>query len=194
MPVLDDVADAGRRAGVVFEHQELARPVAHDVRAADVHIGAVRQVDAAHDRPVVRIAEDELGRDHPVRQDLLVVVDVVQQVVERGDALAHARLDARPVLRREHARDAVEGKDAVDRVALGIDGEGDAEVAQLRVGVRGTTLQLLQRERGEAIADRLPSAAARHLAPETAGVVAGKDWVGHRRSLTAENWRGSPLS
>ena len=54
VPVLDDIADARRRAGVVFEHHELARPVAHDVRAADVDIGAVRQVHAAHDRPVVR--------------------------------------------------------------------------------------------------------------------------------------------
>jgi hypothetical protein len=38
------------------------------------------------------------------------------------------------------------GEHAVGRVALRIHGEGDAEVAQLRVGVRGAPLQLVQRQ------------------------------------------------
>ena len=52
----------------------------------------------------------------PSLQDLLVVVDVVEQQVERRDALHDAALDMPPFGGREHARDHVERQDAVDRV------------------------------------------------------------------------------
>ena len=91
--------------------------VADDVGAADVDVGPVRQIDAAHLRAVVAVAEDQLGRDDAVPQHLLLVVDVVEQQVERGDPLEDAALDVPPVLGRQDARDHVERQDAVDRVA-----------------------------------------------------------------------------
>jgi len=142
VPVLDHVADAGRRARVVFQHHEAARRVADDIDAANVDVGAVRQVDAAHDRLEVGVAEDQFRRDHSVGEDLLVVVDVVQQVVQRGDPLPDPGLDGRPIGRGQHTRDAIEGQHSVRRVALRIHREGDAQVAQLGIGVRSAPLQL----------------------------------------------------
>jgi hypothetical protein len=99
VPVLDDVADAGRRADVVLEDEEAALLVPDDVGAADVHVGPVRQVEAPHGGAVVRVAEDELGREHAVAEDPLPVVEVLEQQIDRCDPLAHAALDLAPLAR-----------------------------------------------------------------------------------------------
>ena len=155
MPVLDDVGHARRRARVVLEHLEAAVGVAHEVDAGDCHIGAERQVDAVHLAPVVRIARDELGRDEAVLEDLLLVVDVLDEPVDRGDALDAARLDDLPVGGRDDARDDVEGQDAVDRVLVGVNGEGDAEIEELAVGGARAALQRRGLEAAEALPDFL---------------------------------------
>ena len=143
--VLDDVADPRRGAGIVFEHEKGAVFVAHDVGAADVDIGLVRQVDAAHVGPVVRVAEDQVGRDDAVRQHVLVVVDVVEQQVDRGDALDDAAFEMAPFRGRQHPRQHVERQDAVDRLGVGIDRKGDAEIVELGIGGGGAFLERLDR-------------------------------------------------
>ena len=40
---------------------------------------------------------DQLTRDNPVPEDLAIVVDVVEEVVQRGDALGQTTLDNRPL-------------------------------------------------------------------------------------------------
>ena len=52
--------------------------VAHDVDAGDVRVDAAGRVDADHLAPEVARAEHELGRDPPVAQDPLLVVDVLR--------------------------------------------------------------------------------------------------------------------
>ena len=96
MAVLDDVADAGWRSRVVLQNHQGAVLVSDEVGAADVDVGAMREIDALHDGTVVGIAEYEVGRDHAILDDLLVVVEIVQQEVERGDALDHARARCAP--------------------------------------------------------------------------------------------------
>jgi hypothetical protein len=177
-PVLDDVGDAGGRAAVVFQHQEAAGVVAHDVGAADMDVGAAGHVEADHLRPVVGIAEHECARYHAVLQDALFVVDVVEEEVECGDALDNAGFDLLPLRRRQHARDDVERQDAVDSVLLGIDGEGDAQIEQLVLGVAGAAAQFVDGDAAETLAQRLGVGRRRidpaeQLAVVAACVVAG---------------------
>ena len=68
--------------------------IAHQVAADDVGVDAERHVDAAQLAPVARGAEHQLGRHHALLQDALLVVDVVQEQVQRPDALLEAALDA----------------------------------------------------------------------------------------------------
>ena len=70
----------------------------------------------------------------PVAQDALVVVDVVEEEVERGDALAQPALDVLPLGARDDARDQVEREDALEPLLLAVDGEGDALVEERGVG------------------------------------------------------------
>ena len=90
-PVLEHVAHAGRHAQVVLEHVHRAVGVAHEVGAGDVRPHAELRVDApALGAEVGRVVE-QLGREHAVGDDALVVVEVVDEPVERHEALDRAR-------------------------------------------------------------------------------------------------------
>ena len=74
--VLQHVGDAGRRAGIVFQHVEIVGIDAHDVDAGDVDIDVVRHVLAVHLRPEHRVLEDQVVGDDAGAQDVAAVVDV----------------------------------------------------------------------------------------------------------------------
>ncbi len=106
----------------------------------------MRQVVADHLAAEVDVAEHEVGRHDAVVQDLLVVIDVVEELVDRRDPLLDPALDDPPVGGGQDARDEVERQDAIDRVALGIDREGDPEIVELALGKLGAPAQLAQAE------------------------------------------------
>ena len=143
LAVLEHVAHAAGHAQVVLEHVVAAAAVgvggAHDVDAGDVRVDAAGDVDAHHLGAELRVAEHLLGRHDAGLEDLLVVVDVVDEAVQRRDALAQAALHLAPLVRRDHARDQVErdqplGAGAV--LVLGaVDGEGDADAAEDHLGL-----------------------------------------------------------
>ncbi len=92
------------------------------------------------------------------------------------DPLLDPGLDVAPRPRRQHARDDVEGQDAIDGILLAVDGEGDAEVEEFPLCIEGALTHCLQfarlqpvPERGELPA-RLPLS-SEQLAEERAGLV-----------------------
>jgi hypothetical protein len=70
-------------------HEEVVLAGAYDVDADDVTVDAERRLDAHHLRHEGRVADDELLGNLAGLDDLLPMVDVVHQGVER----AHALLD-----------------------------------------------------------------------------------------------------
>ena len=66
-------------------------------------------------------------RKHTVLDDTLRVINIVDEVIERADALFQARRDPVPLPRGNDARNDIERPGAIDRTALlVIDGEGHA--------------------------------------------------------------------
>ncbi len=82
--------------------------MAHEVAARDVRVDAARRADAVHGAGEVRAGGDQPPGHDPLADDLARVVDVVDEVVQRADALREAALDRAPFLAAEHARDEVE--------------------------------------------------------------------------------------
>ena len=180
--VFHHIGDAGGGAGVVLQHHELAGFVAHDIGAADMHIGVERHVEADHRLAVAGIAQHQFARDNAVLEDLALVVNVVKEHVQRADALDHAGLDLLPFRRCEYARDQVEGQDAVDRGRVRIDREGDAPFQQIAFGVGGSSSQGFDRQRRQPRQQQRQSGMGRlagpqQLAEEAPGVVALQDAV-----------------
>jgi len=107
---------------------------ADDVDAADVRINPVGHIHPHHLGTELRIALDLLTRNDTGFEDLLLVVDVVDEAVERRDALHQAGLHAFPLVRRDDARNQVKRDQALGARAVlvffAINGEGDAHVAK----------------------------------------------------------------
>ena len=135
MPVFDDIAYTGGRPRIVLENEERAVLVPHDIGAADIDVCLVRQIDVAHRRAIVAVAEDQLRRDDAVAQDMLLMVDIVEQQVDRGDPLRDAALEMLPFVARQDSRDHIERQDPVDRFGFRINRKGDSEIVELRIGI-----------------------------------------------------------
>ena len=120
------VGDAGRHAQIVFEHDKFAVFVADQIGAADIHIGAVRHREPAHLAAVMLGAVDHAARHQAVLQHAAVAVDVVQEKIEREDALLQAGFEARPFRRGDDARQQIGRNDPLGRLIVAIDREGDA--------------------------------------------------------------------
>ena len=97
-------------------------------------VDVARDVEPDHLAPEVPRAEDELGRHDPGLEDLLVVVDVVEEEVERAEPLLEAALDHLPLVGRHDPRHEVEREDPLGAGIVAVDGEADALRQEERVG------------------------------------------------------------
>ena len=79
----------------------------------------------------------------PALQDLLVVVDVVDERIERAHALLEAALEPRPLVDRQDARHDVEGDQPLGAFVLAVHGERDADAMEQRVGLGALVRQPL---------------------------------------------------
>ena len=91
-------------------------------------------------------AEDQLGRDDPVLEDQPLVIDVVNEKVERPNPLLEPALDAVPLGRRDQPGDRVERDDPLDALLAAVDRERDPLLPHRQVGDLVAALQLLRAE------------------------------------------------
>ena len=135
LAVLEHVRDARRRTRVVFEHEEIVFAGAHDVDADDVAIDASRRFDANHFRHERRILDHEFFGDAAGLQDLLAMVDVVHEGVQRTHPLLDAGLQAAPLFGCDNAWQHVERDQPLAGIIGAVDGEGDAGAAEQGFGL-----------------------------------------------------------
>ena len=135
-PVLEHVGDPRRGAHVVLEHLP-AVLVAHQVAAGDVGVHAARRANAVCRPREVRAAGDQRPGDDPGLDDLALVVDVVDELVERADPLREPAFDRPPLGARDDPRDEVERERPVHHLAVGAGQiEGDPLAHEDRVAQR----------------------------------------------------------
>ena len=142
-PVLQHVGDAGRRAGVVLQDVDLVLARADEVDADDVAVDAERRLDADHLGHEGAVLDDQLLGDALGLQDLLAVVDVVHEHVERAHALLDAGAQTPPLGARDDARHDVERDQALGRFVLAVDVEGDTGAPEQALGFPLLLLQIL---------------------------------------------------
>ena len=135
LAVLEHVGHARWRARIVLEHEEFVLAGAHDVDADDVGVDAGRRANPDHLGQEGLVAGDQLLRDAARAQDFLAMVDVVQEGIERLDALLDALREPAPFRAGDDAGHDVERDQPFGGVFLAIDGEGDARLAEDALGV-----------------------------------------------------------
>jgi hypothetical protein len=102
------------------------------------------------------------------------VIDVVEEGVDRLDALKAAAFDEVPFRAVEDARDEVERDQPFGRAALGIDGKGDAEPAKqllrrVLLGDERLDREIVEEARKRGISRPDVTAGRTHLIEELAG-------------------------
>ena len=130
LPVGQQVRHAARRAQVVLQHEVLALLVADQVRAHHVREDPAGRQHAVHLAPEVRRGVHQFRRDHAVPQDLRAAVDVGQERVQRPHPLRQARLDVRPLARRDDARHRIERERPLGALRVPVHRERDALIAE----------------------------------------------------------------
>ena len=123
--VLHHVGDPGRRAQVVLQHPEGALCVPDDVDAGDVDTHPVGRADPGSLPMEVLARRDQTPGQHPVAQDLLVSVDVVEEPLQGERPLGEAALELGPLGSGDHPWDHIQRERPF---LLPRQGEGDALV------------------------------------------------------------------
>ena len=116
---------------------------AHDVDADDVRVDAARGLHAHHLRHEGRVLDDQVFGHAAGADDLLAVIDVVHEGVERAHALLDAGGEPAPFGGAQDARDDVEGDEALGGGLVAVDGEGDAGAAEQRLGLAALALEVV---------------------------------------------------
>ena len=81
------------------------------------------------------------------------MVDVVQEAVERVDALPQALRQRVPFGLRDDARNGVEGNQPLGAGLVAVDGEGDADAVEQQVGLAALLGHALDRRLGEPVGE-----------------------------------------
>ena len=127
--VLQHVGDPRGNAQVVFQHVHGAVGIAHQVRATDMRPHPERGVDPHALRPEVLRFGQHLGGKNPVPDDLLLVIQVVDEQVQRLHTLLQTGLNAVPLLLLDNARHDIERPVAIDHaVVFAVHRERDAHL------------------------------------------------------------------
>ena len=123
---LQNIGDAGRTTGVVFENQIATVPVADQVGPAHVDVNVPRDIEAHEFRTeMLRAADDFLG-NNPFLHDALLMVDVVEKGIQRVETLFEAPLNVTPFVTGNDTRHEIERKNAFRALLLVVvDRKGD---------------------------------------------------------------------
>jgi len=179
-PVFQNIGDAAGRAHVIFQNVVLARfGVANQIDPANVRENPSRNLHIHHLAKKMRAGVNQRPRKLAVLQDALLAVDVLQEKIQRHDALRQAAVDSLPFRIRNNAGNQVEGKEPLGASAVAVDRKGDALDQEGKVGQLAPFLELLAGHGGEFleyIDIRRPRLAARteHLVVEIPRIIAGE--------------------
>src|SRR5579872_5221771 len=94
---------------------------------------------------------DVMPGNDVIANDFLVVIDIMQEQIQRSDALDEAGLDVAPLRGGNNPGDEIEWEDAFGSLVVAVNGESDALVEEGKVGHLPAFLELLVGQLVEAI-------------------------------------------
>ena len=133
----------------------MAVGIAHEVGARDVAPHAARRLQAdALLAEAFGGSHNVLG-DHAIAHDFLVVVQIVDQHVQRGDPLLEPALERLPFIAADDPRDDVERNDPLEPAAIAVDVERNSELHHRPVGRVLSAGEVFRQHAADALAERL---------------------------------------
>src|SRR5262245_22184805 len=108
--IFQNVADAAWATAIIFEHHVLPLVIADQVRAADVNVNILRHLEVHELAAKMFSRKDVVRGNNTLLDDSLLVINVVEEKIERRDALRQTAFEKFPFLRRNDSRDEIERK------------------------------------------------------------------------------------
>ena len=135
-----------------------------------MRVNVVGHIHAHHLRAELGVVLDLVARDDPGLQDFLLVINVVNEVVERGHALHQPGLHAFPLMRGNDAGNQVKRNQTLGAgavfILVTVDGKGDAYATKNDFGLFPTGLH------GAVVLPGQPLGIGFVMGPDFAAVVA----------------------
>ncbi len=91
-----------------------------------MHVDIARHLEVNEFLAEVTGGEDVVRGDRAILQDVLLMIDVVEEKVERGDALNQTSFQVLPFAGGDDSRNHVEREDTFGSLGIAVDIEGDA--------------------------------------------------------------------
>src|SRR5271169_2663661 len=104
-------------------------------------------VNAMHLATIMSARVDDLARDCLVRQYAAFMINVLEEQIERGDALGEARLDLPPLSASDDARQQVVREDPLGALFTAVNIEGDSLIEEGKICCLLAPPQLIGRNR-----------------------------------------------
>src|SRR5207248_2622330 len=193
LPILDDIGNAGWAARIVLQHEKITVAIADQIGAANVDVDILRDIEMHELRAEVRSLPNVIFWNHAIAQNGLIVIDVVQEKIERGNSLLQTALDLFPFLSGNNSRDEIEGENPLSALSVAVNREGDALAQESERGQVTFAIEFSFRQLGETLQQTLimgpgPARHGKHLIIEFARIVAGEE-LDHEFSLSSPLWR-----
>src|SRR5882724_8231837 len=126
LPVLQHITYPAGSAQIIFEDVKSAVVIAYQVDACNMNVDIVGHGQAMDLPQEMRAAIDHLGRDDPILQDELFVVNILEEEVQGLQPLADTLLDIFPFGSGDDPGNDVEGEDLFYAFAAAVNGERNA--------------------------------------------------------------------
>ena len=179
LSVLQHVRHARRAAQIVLQHVVLAIAVAYQIGARDVAPNPARRGE-----PHALGTKTSRGRRHMLRQDAFahhptVMIQIVNQHVERGNSLPQPALQCSPLVAADDARYDVEGNNTLVPLRIAVHVERNAELHHGPVGRPLAADQVVRRNIADTLEERLAIRPRRaegieHFVKKAVGLIAGE--------------------
>jgi hypothetical protein len=104
----------------------LGAAIANEIGSADVDVNVPRHVEVHELRPEMRSFPDDLLRDHAVAEDVLLVINVVEEQVQRRDSLDQTAFDFLPFVGGNNAGQEIKRENPFRSLVVAVDRESDA--------------------------------------------------------------------
>src|SRR5262245_57975088 len=143
LPIRQHVRDTAGHAQVVLEHHEAAVLETNQVGAGNRDVDVLMDLHTSHLAPIVPAAVDELRWDNAFGEDASLVVDVLEEQVDRGQPLSQAAFERIPLTTCQDPGQQVERENPLRALIVSIDGERNALCQERAVGFQLPLSQLL---------------------------------------------------
>src|SRR6267154_3148184 len=152
-PILQHVAHSGWTSPIILQNHPFSFVASDQVRATNVDVNILWDLKVDELAPEMFPGKDIRWRYNAVLNNFLLVINIVEEKIERGDALGQAPLEMLPLACRYDSWDEIERKNFLRPAGVPINIKGDALAQKCGINRLTTMFELIRFDRAKELAE-----------------------------------------